>query len=341
MKMLVLLLVTLSTAAQVTFNNPILPSGPDPWIVRDGGYYFMTVTTGKDLEIRKAKTLAGLSSAQPVVVWEPPVSGPESKELWAPELHRVGGKWYLYYTADDGQNRDHRIYVLENGDADPTTLHWASRGRLTSDDHWAIDATVFEQGGSMYAVWSGWEGSVDGTQNLYIARLKNPWTVVGQRVLLSTPDHAWERFGDIKEAAGERHVNVNEGPEVLQHGGRTFVVYSASGCWTDHYALGMLALAKGGDPMNRAAWTKGPEPVFQGSAADGVFSPGHNGFFTSPDGKESWIVYHANPAANEGCGGHRSPRAQRFTWNVDGTPDFGTPVRLGTPIAVPSGDLGR
>ena len=95
---------------------------------------------------------------------------------------------------------------------------------------------------------------------------------------------------------------------------------------------------EGGDPMNRGAWTKSSEPVFQGSAADSVFLPGHNGFFTSPDEKESWIVYHANPEANQGCGGHRSPRAQRFRWNGDGTPDFGRPISTATPIAMPSGD---
>ena len=338
MKLLAFLLLTLSTVAQTSFTNPILPSGPDPWIVRDGGTYYLTVTTGSNLTIRKALSLAGLKSAKGVVVWTPPATGPDSKELWAPELHRIDGKWYLYYAADAGSNRDHRIYVLENGDADPTTLHWSSKGRLSSDDHWAIDATVFEYGRSLYAIWSGWEGAVDGRQSLYIAKMKHPWSVDGPRVLISTPDHEWERFGDLNENGTKRHVDVNEGPEVLQHHGRVFVVYSASGCWTDHYALGMLTLAKGGDPMDAKAWTKSSEPVFQGSAADGVFSPGHNGFFTSPDGKESWIIYHANLAANQGCGGHRSPRAQRFTWNSDGSPQFGRPIPLTTPMAVPSGD---
>lgn len=338
MKLLALIFVALSAVAQTTFTNPILPGGPDPWIVRDGGYYYLTVTTGSNLAIRKANSLAGLSKAHPVVVWKPPADGPGSKELWAPELHRIRGKWYLYYAADDGKNRNHRICVLENGDADPTTLHWSSKGRLTSDDHWAIDATVFEQGRSLYAIWSGWPGSVDGTQNLYIARMKNPWSVTGPRVLISTPDYTWEQFGDINDNGVKRHVNVNEGPEVLQHGGRVFVTYSASGCWTDHYALGMLTLARGGNPMNRGAWTKSSEPMFQGDAVVGVFSPGHNGFFTSPDGKESWIVYHANPAPGEGCAGHRSPRAQPFTWNDDGSPNFGKPVPLATPIAEPSDD---
>ncbi|MEV4631018.1 family 43 glycosylhydrolase [Micromonospora sp. NPDC049523] len=68
------------------------------------------------------------------------------------------------------------------------------------------------------------------------------------------------------------------------------------------------------------------------------FAPGHNGFFTSPDGTESWIVYHANDSAGGGCDMNRSTRAQRFTWNADGTPNFGIPARLGTALTVPSGE---
>ena len=51
------------------------------------------------------------------------------------------------------------------------------------------------------------------------------------------------------------------------------------------------------------------------------------------------MAYHATDA-DDGCftGGLRTTRVQRFTWNVDGTPDFGTPVGLSTDIAAPGGD---
>ena len=35
------------------------------------------------------------------------------RQLWAPELHQIGDRWYVYYTASDGQNENHRMYVLE------------------------------------------------------------------------------------------------------------------------------------------------------------------------------------------------------------------------------------
>jgi len=66
--------------------------------------------------------------------------------------------------------------------------------------------------------------------------------------------------------------------------------------------------------------------------------PGHNGFFKSPDGTEDWIVYHANNSATGGCDMNWTTRAQKFTWNADGTPNFGTPIALGAQLPVPSGE---
>ncbi|MGH8199439.1 MAG: family 43 glycosylhydrolase [Steroidobacteraceae bacterium] len=76
--------------------------------------------------------------------------------------------------------------------------------------------------------------------------------------------------------------------------------------------------------------------AFHASAANGVYATGHNGFFKSPDGKQNWIIYHANSGPHEGCGKERSPRIQPFTWRRDGTPDFGVPVRAGVALQAPS-----
>jgi len=89
--------------------------------------------------------------------------------------------------------------------------------------------------------------------------------------------------------------------------------------------------------MDPAAWKKSPEPVFKQSVENGVYAPGHNSFFTSPDGEEGYILYHANSKPGQGCGGFRSPRAQKFTWKKDGAPNFGIPVKEGEALPAPSG----
>jgi hypothetical protein len=76
--------------------------------------------------------------------------------------------------------------------------------------------------------------------------------------------------------------------------------------------------------------------VFSKQPRGNSFGPGHNTFVTSPDGTQDWIVYHAIDSSGGGWP-RRSVRAQRFGWNADDTPDFGTPVSLGVAIAEPSG----
>jgi GH43 family beta-xylosidase len=343
--LLLLLATACSTAfaqAPGTFTNPIRSEGPDPWIeYRDGFWYLMTTTNGRNLTIWKASTLGGLKNAKGVVVWPLPGTSSDLTQLWAPELHRIDDKWYIYFTADfEDKNEKHRIWVLENSSGDPTSRNWAMKCEVSGEsDRWAIDASVFENRHHWYLIWSGWADDTDGVQNIYIARLKNPWTIEGERVKISYPQFPWEKVGDRPNQLPP-HVDVNEGPEILfsPDKSKIFLVYSASGCWTDYYELGMLSASADSNLLDPASWKKSPQPVFAGSPEAHAYGVGHNGFFKSPDGKQDWIIYHANPDPNEGCAGWRSTRAQPFTWNPDGTPNFGKPVPLGIPLAEPSGE---
>ncbi|MDB5130586.1 MAG: glycosyl hydrolase family 43 [Mucilaginibacter sp.] len=320
-----------------TFTNPILPSGADPWITYKDGYYYYTNTLGDSLVIWKTKDIADLRNSPKKTIWIPPAGKSYSRELWAPEVHFIDNKWYMYFAADDGRNINHRLYVLENLSADPLLGEWTFKGLLAeASNKWAIDGSVFEQDGKLYLIWSGWQGDENGEQDIYIAKMKNPWTVEGKRVRISRPQYGWEKVGDLHDANNPPHVNVNEGPEVLKHGHNIILIYSASGCWTDNYALGMLTANTSSDLLDPKSWKKSPKPVFQQSADNSVYAPGHNSFFKSPDGKEDWILYHANSQPGCGCGGKRSPRMQMFTWNKDGTPNFGIPVKTGLAITAPS-----
>lgn len=333
-----LLFCIASVSAQQTFTNPLLPAGADPWCMYKDGYYYYTHTTGRNITLWKTKNIANLKTAEKKVVFTPPERGPYSKQLWAPEIHFLQNKWYIYFAADSGKNIDHRMFVLENSAADPLQGEWTVKGKLTTpDDKWSIDGSLFEHKQQLYMIWSGWEGNVNGQQNIYIAKMKNPWTVEGKRVKISSPEYAWERNGKINNPDDPPNVYVNEGPQVLVKGNKLFLIYSASGCWTDSYSLGMLTANSNSNLMNPSSWKKNPTPVFTQSVANSVYAPGHNSFFTSPDGKENYILYHANSKPGQGCGGYRSPRAQPFTWNKDGTPNFGTPVKEGELLKVPSG----
>jgi GH43 family beta-xylosidase len=331
------LLLSVAGFSQATFTNPLLPSGADPWSIYKDGYYYYTNTLGNRIDIWKTKSLADLKTAERKTIWTPPHGTSYSKELWAPEIHFIQGKWYVYFAADDGKNDNHRLYVLENASANPLEGEWVFKGKISdSSDKWAIDGSVFEHKRQLYMVWSGWEGDTNGRQDLYIAKLKNPWTIEGNRVRISRPEHDWERHGDLNDPNNPPHVDVNEGPQLLTHRDKLFIVYSASGCWTDFYALGILTASANSNLMDASSWKKSSQPVFKESPENKVFAPGHNSFFKSPDGKEDWILYHANSEPGQGCGSHRSPRAQKFTWSADGIPNFGEPVKEGIELQVPS-----
>ena len=334
---LILLTTCSITEAQSTFTNPLLPSGADPWSIYKDGYYYYTNTLGDRISIWKTKDLSKLKTAERRTVWMPPSGTMYSKQIWAPEIHFINGRWYIYFAADDGKNENHRMYVLESSSTDPLNGEWVLKGKISDpSDKWAIDGSVFEHRDQLYMVWSGWEGDANGRQDIFIARMKNPWTIDGGRVKISEPTYDWEKHGDLNDPNNPPHVNVNEGPQILKHKDKIFLVYSASGCWTDFYTLGMLAASSKSDLLDPDSWKKTPEPVFSQSQENGVYAPGHNSFFKSPDGDEDWILYHANSEAGQGCGKHRSPRAQKFTWKQDGTPDFGVPVKEGEILPAPS-----
>jgi GH43 family beta-xylosidase len=275
--------------------------------------------------------MSGIASGTSSVVFQPPPGQPFSENIWAPELHRLDSKWYLYITAGNGRDETQRTWVLENSATDPLVSSWTMKGRIFAPDadFWAIDGTVLEYNGSRYFLWSGRpDGSIQ-DQWIYISKMLNPWTLEGTSSVLTKPDLNWERIGGP----------VNEAPQILKNkDGNVFMVYSASGCWTDDYTLGMLSLKPGGNPLSASDWEKRLAPVFSKNPAGNAFGPGHNAFFKSPDGTEDWIVYHANNNSNEGCAERRNVRIQPFNWSSNGTPLFGTPVRTGVSIPKPSGE---
>ena len=313
----------------------MLNVGPDPWVIYQDGFYYVTHTTGNDIRLYTTAKMSQLSTSRMSVVWSPPGTGPATRDIWAPELHRVNNRWYVYYAALVAPNNQHRMYVLENEAADPLTGTWIARGELKlPDNRWAIDGTLLQQGNKLYFAWSGWENATDnGIQNIYLCTLSDPLTANGPRVRVSTPDYDWEKQGS---------PDVNEGPEFLTRNNRVFLVYSASHCNTDAYALGMLSATATADLTSPASWTKTATPVFGPSAANGAYGVGHNGFFQTPatttGTREDWLIYHANPQANQGCGDRRSIRMQRFGWKSDDTPDFGSPVPITDLIKRPAGE---
>lgn len=322
-----ILLAAPGVIAQVTFTNPIRPpESADPWVLHHAGEYYYCVTTGGGVTLHRSRNLHQVATAPGVQVWSM-AGSPMRSDIWAPELHHIRGKWYIYTcgnTAGGLHLGPQQMFVLE-GDSPDALGAYTFKG-IVAEGTPAIDPTplVAPGDGSLYLVWSQFDAE---GQCIYIGPLDDPWTLGTPRLRLSVPTYDWELGG------GGR---VNEGPEILHRNGKTFIVYSASGCWSREYCLGLLTHT-GGDYLDPANWSKSTEPVFQQSEAAGVYGVGHGAFTTSPDGTEWWHVYHGMSDPDGGMP-NRSTRMQPFAWRADDTPDFGEPVAAGVALALPSTD---
>ncbi|WP_314456453.1 RICIN domain-containing protein [uncultured Microbacterium sp.] len=329
----VLLLPLAATPAQAigesTFTNPIAPDTADPTIeFYDGNYYMVATTWDNRVVMRKAPTLEGLGTTKPVVVYSDTNVGRDNV-MWAPELKRLNGpngwRWYLMYTMS-GVGTEQNLQVIESAADDPMGPYtW--KGRPLATTQWNIDGSYMELNGELFMVWSMFTPEPNRLQSNFISRMTNPWTAVGPMNILSQPVEQWETIGGA----------VNEGPIALQKNGKTWITYSASGCWTPDYQLGTLEyVGAPADPAISSSWVKSAGPVF--SKANGAFGTGHNDFFNSPDGSETWNLYHANDKSTDDCGRVRSARAQIVNWTAAGEPDFGVPQATTTALKVPSGE---
>ncbi|WP_461218005.1 glycoside hydrolase family 43 protein [Lapidilactobacillus salsurivasis] len=310
-------------------KQPIVLQRADPWVYlhTDGYYYFTGSVPGyQEIEVRRARTLAGLETAERVAVWHAHSTGLMSQLIWAPEILYLQGKWYIYFAAaDQDGERDaqhhHRMFAIECDEASPMTAHWIERGQVVTDqDSFSLDATVFEFQQELYYVWAQQDPAIPGNSNLYLQKMTNPWTLTGKKLLLSIPEFPWEKIG----------FSVNEGPAVLISHGRVFITYSASAT-DENYAVGLLWADEHSDLLDSYSWHKLEHPVFKSSSKNHLFGPGHNSFTKTPDGQQDVIVYHARPYDNAGIEGDpldnpdRHAYAQTFTWDAQGFPVFGEP----------------
>jgi len=271
--------------------KPFIEQRADPYIIRKDGWYYFTASVPEfdRIILRKARTLSELPDAVEKVVWSRHAEGPLSCNIWAPELHFADGKWYIYFAAarggaDSSGVYDHRIYALENASPDPLSGGFAEAGRIdTGWESFSLDSTTVSYGGKRYFIWAQRDFDIPGNSNLYIAEMENALKLKLPAVRLSIPEFDWECQGFL----------VNEGPSCLIHGGRLYLTYSASAT-DERYAMGLLTLKEGGDPLKAEDWSKSPVPGMVAEKENGLYGPGHNSFTVDEEGKDL-LVFHARP----------------------------------------------
>lgn len=271
--------------------KPFIEQRADPYILRKDDWYYFTASVPEydRIILRKARTLAELPDAVEKIIWYRHQEGPLSCNIWAPEIHFIDGKWYIYFAAaragaDESGVYDHRIYALVNDDPDPMNGGFTEAGRIdTGWESFSLDSTTVLYGGKRYFIWAQRDFGIPGNSNLYIAEMKNALELKLPAVRLSIPEFEWECRGFL----------VNEGPSCLIHEGRLYLTYSASAT-DERYAMGLLTLKEGGDPLMVEDWSKSSVPVMVTEEKNDLYGPGHNSFTVDEEGRDL-LVFHARP----------------------------------------------
>ena len=267
--------------------------------------------------IRKATTINGLKNTEGKVVWRKHEKGVMGHHIWAPELHRIDGKWYIYFAAGEAENIwNIRMWVLSNPSEDPIQGEWKEEGQIkTERESFSLDATTFEHRGKRYLIWAQNVRGGDHGTALVLSEMKNPTTLTGPEVVITEPQFNWE----------STKYNVNEGAAVIKRNGKIFVTYSASA--TNHnYCMGLLWIDENSDLLDVSNWHKSPGPVFYTNEELKRFGTGHNSFTTAEDGETVIMIYHARDykdiQGHELSDPNRATRARVVHWTESGFPDF-------------------
>ena len=273
--------------------------GGDPVIVEDGGNTYYMFTTGGGIDIRKIAAYDDTTLVEQKTVYWADNDGIEG-EIWAPEIHKIGKRWYIVACAKfredavpkgtmperntDEPHSDYYRYgfVLESKTED-IFGEYEFKARLAPDGLNNIDGTYLQKDGKLYYVCSAYVDVAH--QCIYIAEMENPYTLKtdengkNNSVMLSRPQRVWEKHGWW----------VNEGPAVLYKDDAVYIVYSASGYSSGEYCLGLLTL-KGDDVMKKSSWSKSLNKVF--GRGNGLYHTGHCSFLYRENG-DIYMVFHA------------------------------------------------
>jgi arabinan endo-1,5-alpha-L-arabinosidase len=258
-----------------TYHNPVIEKDwPDPGVIAvedsDGQTSFYLVSTGGSLPIRRSTDLIHWeeTGARAMPEGKAPWA-PDGFRNWAPELHRIGDRYVLYYTSSDHRRDAARPDPLAIGAAWSDDIlgpyHHLPEPIVPAGPHGTIDATYFRDGDRHWLYWKT-DGNCCGERTDILARELAPdglsFVDGSEPQLVLTADLEWEH-------------NLIEGPWLLRRGEWVYLFYSA-GSFVTNYRNGV---ARSRSPLG--PFEKLPEPWLRGS--DDVRAPGHGSFLQLDD----------------------------------------------------------
>ncbi len=287
-------------SGEIEFTNPIAGyADPSVQYDADTGYYYYTYSGlygGKQaIYLTRAANLCDVGYSDPILIWTAAMQadgrGSEMNSIWAPQINKIDGKWYIYATcADESVDTATRLPYVWVGGEDPTDSYFF-HGTIDNYDT-KVDTYLaprfIEYGDQRYIVNGGFyrkEHRSGHQQSLFITKLKSPTAFDGKPVVIATPTTDYE---DHK---------ILEGPIGLESpGGTLYLCYAAGHTRGQEYCTGIMKFLGGkNDTLADASlWQKYDDPLHFVDYSTRVYSPGAMMFTHAPDDPtQIWAVYHA------------------------------------------------
>ncbi len=308
--------------AALYYYNEMYKSGPflgDPFLLYEDGVFYLYGTTR--LYVKPGSTIEGFEvyTSTDLVNWEdagqcfsPKRTDWCTSRLWAPEVYKIGDKYYMYYTAATGSSGVlHGSVAVSDSPVGPFSNAVAEGidGKKPvfnfGNDFPTIDGTLFtDDDGRMYyyfvrdqiadnASSGGSNKSVRST--LWGVELENPYTIKEGSSPVKLTEVGRSTLTEKGKATQPWETQQglwNEGPFVIKHNGTYYLTYSANYFGSKYYAVGY---ATSDSPLG--SYKKGSDLPIMGigneeEAAAAYFDgTGHAMFLYI--GEELYIVYHS------------------------------------------------
>lgn len=321
---------------QRTYQNPVYPHPmADPFVLRHEGVYYAYGTGPAGADGRQVPVLR----SNDLVAWERlghALAPNGDTDYWAPEVACHEGRFYMYYSsgsAPEGTDQRLRVALADH----PAGPFVDSGALLVPDQPFSIDAHPFrDRDGRWYLFYCVDFLEPEGDQRvgtgIVVDRLLDMRTLAGEPRVVVRPHHDWHLFRKGRQIHGAvRDWHTVEGAAVQARDDAIYCFYSGGAWERENYGISWVTADRPLGPYRRPAGDA--DALLMRSRPGLVVGPGHNSFTSSPDGSETWIVYHAwdvGQSARRMC-------IDRLEWD-GGRPFTGGPSA--TPQAAPSVDAG-
>ena len=321
------LFYSVNCLSEKQYTNPVvfpsnygMNSSADPFVFKDDdGKYYMYVT-GAGYPCFSSSDLVNWKYEKNVFKKATAKWGKD--RFWAPEMVKLGNTYYLNYTAGDASGILRIGMAKSNSPLGPFQDVANEPFYKHAEDRACIDSHIFfDDDGKVYMYYANDVSTNPSNRSeVWVIELEADLSgTIGTAKLLFYPTQAWE-----KKTSGKFW---NEGPYMLKHNGKYYLMYSGNLYSTGNYAIGYATSNSPTGPFTKYA----KNPIL--SQTSSVSGPGHNSVAASPDNTELYCVYHTHIDLVK-KGGERMANIDKMGFTEEGVLYINGPTK--TPQNYPS-----